>query len=103
MDDALLDEQVAVLALMNAYVSMYRDHKWEEALALTECIDDIYVHGKVTDELANGSRRDIVDRIRQQSALWHVQNPENHDERQAPLSGVRVRKSRLLCLTKLRS
>ena len=46
MDDALLDEQVAVLALINAYVSMYRDHKWEEALALTNRIDEIYVHGK---------------------------------------------------------
>ena len=45
-DDALFDEQVALLALINAYVSMYRDHKWEEALALAHRVDGIYVHGK---------------------------------------------------------
>lgn len=52
-DDALLDEQVAVLALMNAYVSMYRDYRWDEALALANRVDDIYVHRK-------GARKGIV-------------------------------------------
>ena len=51
--DALLDEQVAVLALMNAYISMYRDYEWEEALALANRVDDIYLHKK-------GARMEIV-------------------------------------------
>lgn len=65
--------------------------------------DTIFSQEAVPEELANGGSRDIVDRIRQQSALWHLQRPENHDERQAPLSDVRVRNSRVPCLRGLRS
>ena len=45
-NEDLLDEKVAVLALLHAVIGIYRDSEWSRALDLVNVIEDIYLHQK---------------------------------------------------------
>ena len=47
-DEDLLDENMAVLALLLAVIGIHRDSEWNRALDLAKTKDDIYVHRKRT-------------------------------------------------------
>ncbi len=45
-NEDLLDENVAVLALLHAMIGIYRDSEWSRSLDLVKTIEDIYLHQK---------------------------------------------------------
>ncbi|KAF2234119.1 hypothetical protein EV356DRAFT_533172 [Viridothelium virens] len=91
-EHALLREEVAVLALLSAEVESASNFKIEEALNLSQEVEQIYMFREWDFEADFSSQesRDRANIILKQRSLWKLDDPEAYDDLETPFPNSRV-------------
>lgn len=107
-DCALLQEEIAFMALIAAHVKIRRYCQYKKSHALIREIEDLYVNLQRGSQPSTNfinyllidfssastcphpSHAAHFDRIKRQSQLWKIDKPEDFDDTETPISDIRV-------------